>query len=100
MAIPKAKRICDRTKKRRNREAIAQPRPKQTALAKVYQHIFGSMNQMTTLERLARAICHAVEQRSDDCNMEIHARILDVLIANEKENQVREHDQQQERKTE
>src|SRR4029077_10810671 len=30
-------------------------------------------------EELARQICHAVEQRSDDCDMEMHARVMDVL---------------------
>lgn len=31
------------------------------------------------LEEIARKICHAVEQRSDDCDMEMHARVMYVL---------------------
>lgn len=34
-----------------------------------------------SLSELARRICHAVEQRSDDHNVEMHKRILRELIA-------------------
>jgi hypothetical protein len=33
------------------------------------------------LNLFAKQICQAVEQRTDDCNMEMHARVKDVILA-------------------
>jgi hypothetical protein len=39
-----------------------------------------SIGSSAWLDSVARTVCHAVEQRSDDCDMEMHKRVKDALI--------------------